>query len=128
MLLFLETIEEPKIRLRLEELYDKYEQEMYYEAYSVLHHEADAEDAVQDAFFRIWKGMDRLQNLKDDELRWYVLCVAKNAAIDYYRKKKIRGQMEIEYDEVSISLPVEETTEQNNYLLKLRTLRSGLES
>ncbi|MBR6150945.1 MAG: sigma-70 family RNA polymerase sigma factor [Lachnospiraceae bacterium] len=116
MLLFLTMIEEPRIRLRLEELYDKYEQEMHYEAYSVLHHEADAEDAVQDAFFRIWKNIDRLQNLKDDELRWYVLCVAKNAAIDYYRKKKIQWQMEKEYDEDSISLISKETTEQNNNL------------
>ena len=99
MLIFISAIDEPEIRFRLEKLYELYEQEMHRQAFNVLHDENDAEDAVQNAFFRIWKSLDKLRDLGDNEIKWYVIRAAINAAIDIYRKKKERWQKEEAYDE-----------------------------
>ena len=45
----------------LEQLYDLYEQKMYAVAFSILHNEWQAEDAVQDAFVRLFKNIRRLK-------------------------------------------------------------------
>ena len=99
MLLILAAIEDPEVRIKLEELYERYELEMHREAFYILHDDYDAEDAVQNAFFQIWKRLDALHNLDEKEIKWYVLCTARNAAIDIYRKKKKRWQKEEAYDE-----------------------------
>lgn len=99
MLLFIATIEEPEIRSRLEKLYEAYEQEMHRQAFYVLHDENDAEDAVQNAFLGIWKSLDKLCDLGEKEIKWYVIRAAINAAIDIYRKKNEKRQKEEPYDE-----------------------------
>ena len=57
----------------LEQLYDLYEQKMYAVAFSILHNEWQAEDAVQDAFVRLFKNIKRLKNLEAEKTRAYVL-------------------------------------------------------
>lgn len=49
----------------LEQLYDLYEQKMYAVAFSILHNEWQAEDAVQDAFVRLFKNIRKVKNLEE---------------------------------------------------------------
>lgn len=72
----------------IEELYNLYEQKMYYIAYSILHDEYASEDAVQDAFVKLIKNVHKLRNTKSYGTKKYIIKLVKNAAIDIYRKRK----------------------------------------
>ena len=98
MILFLSTVESETERVALEELYEKYYKEMHRQAFSVLRDKDEAEDAVQNAFFGIWKRLDALRNMDQNRKEWYVICAARNAAIDIYRKRKERLQKEEPFD------------------------------
>lgn len=99
MLIFLAAIEDDEERSEMEQIFERYSQEMFRQAYAVLRNEDDAEDAVQDAFFKIWKHLDKLREVDAGRTKWYVICVARNAAIDIYRKKQIRIQKEEPFEE-----------------------------
>lgn len=72
----------------MEELYELYEQKVYYVAYSILNNIQQAEDTVQETFITLYKNLEKLHNLNIQELKRYILRVAKNKAIDSYRKNK----------------------------------------
>lgn len=87
----------------LEQLYDLYEQKMYAVAFSILHNEWQAEDAVQDAFVRLFKNIKRLKNLEAEKTRAYVLRTIQNTAIDLYRKNHISLQRTVSIEEREIA-------------------------
>ena len=80
--------DEPKHRLRLEEIYHTYCRRMLHVAEGVLHERDAAEDAVHDAFVGIARNMDALSRLREDEVRHYVLRAAQNAAISRLRQAR----------------------------------------
>ena len=53
MLIYLQMIEDPADRERFCQLYEAHRNAMYWTAYRILRRKADAEDAVQEAFF-VW--------------------------------------------------------------------------
>lgn len=61
--LYLSLIDKQEEKNRFEELYYRYRNLMYYIAYQVLHQDRDSEDAVQEAFFRIAKNMDKVKDI-----------------------------------------------------------------
>lgn len=73
---------------KMEELYELYEQKIYYVAYSILHNIQQAEDAVQDTYITLYQNLEKLRNLNTQELKRYILRIAKNKAIDSYRKNQ----------------------------------------
>ena len=80
--------DEPRYRLRLEEIYRIYCRRMLRVAMDVLHERDAAEDAVHDAFLGIARRMDTLSRLREDEVRHYVLRAAQNAAISRLRAQR----------------------------------------
>lgn len=86
--------DEPKHRLRLEEIYHTYCRRMLHVAEGVLHDHDAAEDAVHDAFLGIVRHMDTLSRLQEDEVRHYVLRAAQNAAISRLRGQKVELPLE----------------------------------
>lgn len=71
---------------KVELMFELYEQKMYRVAFSILHNEWQAEDAVMDAFEKILKHEDVTDEPYSDDTKRYVIQVIKNAAIDIYRK------------------------------------------
>ncbi|SFD62080.1 RNA polymerase sigma-70 factor, ECF subfamily [Bacillus sp. 491mf] len=80
---------------KMEELYELYEQKIYYVAYSILNNVQQAEDAVQETFIILCQNLEKLHSLNTQELKRYILRIAKNKAIDSYRKNK-RQEMFLE--------------------------------
>ncbi|WP_020061008.1 RNA polymerase sigma factor [Bacillus sp. 123MFChir2] len=80
---------------KMEELYELYEQKIYYVAYSILNNVQQAEDAVQETFMTLYQNLEKLRGLNTQELKRYILRIAKNKAIDNYRKNK-RQEMFLE--------------------------------
>ena len=62
---------------KMEELYELYEQKIYYVAYSILNNIQQAEDAVQETFITLYKNLAKLYSLSTEELKRYILRVAK---------------------------------------------------
>ena len=60
---------------------------MYRTAYSLLGNPQDAEDAVQEAFIRLWQKRDRL--LVDEDLTAYCQQLVRNLCIDNLRRGKL---------------------------------------
>ena len=79
----------------LNEIYDKKGKQLYLIAYNILRSPQLAEDAVHDAFTRLY-SMDRTP----ERLQAYTFQAVRNAAIDFYRSnQKIRdhgGQQQID--------------------------------
>ncbi|MCJ7839328.1 RNA polymerase sigma factor [Lederbergia sp. NSJ-179] len=73
---------------KMEELYELYEQKIYYVAYSILNNIQQAEDTVQETFIILYQHLEKLHSLNNQELKRYILRIAKNKAIDNYRNNK----------------------------------------
>lgn len=67
-------------------LYDTYEQKIFHLAYSILHQKEQAEDVTQDVFEQLYQTSSKLQSLDKEHLNYLILQIAKNKAIDLYRK------------------------------------------
>lgn len=72
----------------IEKTYKLYEQKMYHVAYSVLHDEGLAEDAVQEAFIKLMKHNVYFAEPESDDCKRYMITVIKNSSINIYNKKK----------------------------------------
>lgn len=72
----------------IENIYKLYEQKMYHVAYSILHDEGLAEDAVQEAFIKLMKHNVYFEEPLSDNCKRYIITVIKNSSINIYNKKK----------------------------------------
>jgi RNA polymerase sigma-70 factor (ECF subfamily) len=62
-------------------------------ALSILRNREEAEDVVQEIFFRLWKRKDVLEELQN--LRAYALKITKNLCLDRIRlRKQVTGELE----------------------------------
>ena len=72
---------------KLERLYNKYRYVMQREAYNILYDTGDAEDAVQQAFLKITKCLDRIQEDQPAMTCNFLKVVTRNVAKDMCKKK-----------------------------------------
>lgn len=57
------TVENEKVRNKLEEIYLAYHKDMYVKAYSILKDHHDAEDIVHDAILRLSKNLHKISDI-----------------------------------------------------------------
>ena len=69
-------------------LVDQYAGALYRVAYSVLRNQADAEDAVQEAFVRVLRHRDSLGEVRDH--RVWLIRIVWNIVLDRKRRAKTR--------------------------------------
>lgn len=81
----------------MEELYELYEQKIYSAAYFILKNIQQAEDVVQETFITLYNNLEKLNSLDTYELKSYILRIAKNKAVDRYRKNKRHSEILEEY-------------------------------
>ena len=61
---------------------------MYWISYDIIKNEQDAEDCVHNSFIKVSKILDKLDLQKPDGTKMFLTIIARNTAIDFYRKKK----------------------------------------
>ncbi|MCM1498300.1 MAG: sigma-70 family RNA polymerase sigma factor [Clostridium sp.] len=84
----------------LEELFMAYRGNMYAAAFAILHNEAQAEDAVGDAFEKVIPHLHKFHSVESAKTKKFLHCAVKSAAIDIYRKNQ-REQGHLTYGEWS---------------------------
>ena len=67
-----------------------YQKKVYLLAYSYLRNNEDALDIVQDTFLRLYQKVDMFRSEKN--FQTWLLQIAKNLCIDYYRKNYSRSK------------------------------------
>ena len=88
-ILYADLIDGAANRLRFEEIYETYCRQMFYKANSILQDAYEAEDAVHDAFIGIARNMKTVASIANEQdLRYYVLRAAENAAYNRTRQTK----------------------------------------
>lgn len=91
--LYLSLIDEDLQKNKFEKLYYRYRSLMYYIAFQVLNNEKDSEDAVQEAFFRIAKNMDKIGEIESNTSKNFIAVIVKREAMKIYDKKKKRSEV-----------------------------------
>lgn len=86
MLMLAVLIEDERDEQRFTEMYLSYRKQMFYVANNILHQQELAEDAVQNAFFRLARYIKNVP-IQPEACRAYVLTVAKNCAREVLRKE-----------------------------------------
>ncbi|MHB1020825.1 MAG: RNA polymerase sigma factor [Acidobacteriaceae bacterium] len=78
-----------KLAARLEALVQEYSGTLYRVAFSILRNASDAEDVVQEAFIRVMRHSNKLEELR--ETRIWLVRIAWNLSIDRKRQNKALG-------------------------------------
>jgi RNA polymerase sigma-70 factor (ECF subfamily) len=71
------------------ELYDRFNTLVFQAARQVLNSRAEAEDAVQEIFVRLWKTADRYDPTRAKLVTW-VMLIARRHVIDRLRRRGVR--------------------------------------
>ena len=100
MLIYLSFIDEPDDKRKFEEIYSSYKQTMFYAANRILKDNYTAEDAVHQAFIRIIDHLDKIEDVKSQRTRAFLVVIVEHIAIDIYRKRKKENWLS--YDEMDI--------------------------
>ena len=88
-----------------EELIRQYEKKVYTLCFRMCGNSEDAEEAAQDAFLALWRGIDRFR--QESSLSTWIYRLATNACIDTLRRrKKQSGSVSLD-DEGLSALPEE---------------------
>ena len=87
LLLIFDTEEEKQLAIRI---YEKYSKFMFKVAYDVLKSDHNTEDAVQQAFIKISKNFDKINELNENKTRNYIGLITRHTAVDMYNE--IKGQ------------------------------------
>lgn len=69
---------------------------MYHVAYSILQHQEDAENAVQDAFVTLAETKEKYLRSDNKNIKGLCIIIAKNKALDILRKRKVMSEESLE--------------------------------
>ena len=82
-----------------EELIRQYEKKVYTLCFRMCGNSEDAEEAAQDAFLALWRGIDRFR--QESSLSTWIYRLATNACIDTLRRrKKQSGSVSLDDEEL----------------------------
>ena len=84
-----------------EELLRQYEKKVYTLCFRMCGNSEDAEEAAQDAFLALWRGIDRFR--QESSLSTWIYRLATNACIDTLRRrKKQSGSVSLDDEELFV--------------------------
>lgn len=120
------TIGDEKQRNELEEFYKENLNCFLNIAYSNLHNEGDAEDAVQEAFSDIADKPEKFFSIPSSQRVNYVLTIVKNISIEMFNKKNKISLEELNDESPLDSLSLEDDVIGRISEDKLKSFISGL--
>lgn len=114
----------------LEALYDRYASTVLGAALKVIGDQGAAEDVLQETFWRIWRSASTFQSQRGSFTSW-LFRIARNLAIDAYRRRNVRPQAVLDADDAESVLdktpdPDADVAEQTQAILENRQVRNAL--
>ena len=114
----------------LEALYDRYASTVLGVALKVIGDQGAAEDVLQETFWRVWRSAATFQSQRGSFTSW-LFRIARNLAIDAYRRRNVRPQSMLDADDTESVLdktpdPDADVAEQTQAILKNRQVRNAL--
>ena len=106
LLEIIQSIETDEERELAERIFNQYYKHMVAKANSILNNHHDAEDAVMEAFRRIFENLEQFMNLDSNGTAALVWTYTKNTANNMYRRKKKQFEifdMDCDVDSCEIS-------------------------
>ena len=76
-------------------LFERFQDRLYDLAWAILRDEAEAEDAVQDTFLRVFERIDRYRG--ESSFETWLVAVAINACRDRLRRRKVRQALSLDW-------------------------------
>jgi RNA polymerase sigma-70 factor (ECF subfamily) len=116
----------------LESLYDRHSSMVLGLILKIVGDRAAAEDVLQETFWRVWKSADTYQPERGSFTSW-LFRIARNLAIDVYRRGAVRPQVIPNGDDVASRLdqtpdPAMDVAEQAQSTIESKQVRSALSS
>ena len=102
MLLFTQVLETADERLKVEEIFHTYGNLMFHVANKILNNDHDAEDAVQQAMFAIFRNLEKISQIKCPRTRSFIVTIVERKAIDLYRAKQRNAVMPFEEEFINV--------------------------
>jgi len=87
MFIFL-TFETEDDRLKFERLFEKYKRLLLYKAYGILSDYSLAEDAVSEAFIRIYKNLNKIDDIHSPMAVSFLVTIVKNTSLTILERQK----------------------------------------
>lgn len=84
-------------------IFKEYKSVMLSAAYRVLGNNADAEDAVQDAFEKLLRYPDKVLSIKLEDLKGYLIVVSRNAAFNIRSRNVRLATVPLDFAEFTVS-------------------------
>ena len=72
---------------KFEYLYRKYKNLMYYKAWEILHDPMEAEDAVSEAFIRVYRNLDKVDDPDSPRCAAFLGTITRNVALTMAKKR-----------------------------------------
>ncbi len=116
----------------LEALYDRHSSTVLGLTLKIVGDRAAAEDVLQETFWRLWKSADTYQSQRGSFTSW-LFRIARNLAIDVYRRNNVRPQVMPDGDDSESVLdrtpaPDTDVAEQAQAVLQNKQVRSAMSS
>ena len=116
----------------LEVLYDRYAPSVLGLSVKIIGDQALAEDILQETFWRVWQSAGTYQSQRGSFTSW-LFRIARNLAIDAYRRRNVRPQAVVSAQEDDPILdkladPDVDVAEQAQAMVKQRQVRRALAS
>jgi len=104
-------------------LYDRYSSVVYAVALRVLSDNSAAEDILQDVFMQLWRNPQAF-NASRGSLATWLAVIARNRAIDQFRKK--RPEVEAAETVISVDPDLESAADRSQAIEKVRAVLCGM--
>ena len=106
MTLYLQMLPSPSEKDKFEQIYTLYRGLMFYIARRILPGEADAEDAVHQAFVSIIENLKKNSEVRCPKTRSYVVIITERKAIDILRSRSRLSPEAFEESTRGVELPL----------------------
>lgn len=103
--IYLALLDTPEEKSKFEVLYKEYRSTMYNHAYGILKDNHLAEDAVHNAFLKLTKNLEKVNEIKCKETRNYLVILVRGVAINFYNQNKKIVPIEELDDTDTLDLP-----------------------
>lgn len=110
MMIYLQMIDDPKDRVKFEQVYSHYKGLMHHIAYDVLKNNRDAEDAVHEAVVALIENIEKISSVYCHGTKSYIVTIVENKAIDIYRRKQGHptGELMEELEGVTVEYEIDD--------------------